>query len=132
MLFKTSVTLRNILCLMLFSQGCVAPTLPDGEIGRAPPFSDPRRALSPADDPGSELFAVLVVESVPANAEIYLDDTLRGVTPMRIDGIVQGSYSLRLSIRGYRDWVRTLFLRKGEVRPIQARLKPLDSKLTSN
>jgi hypothetical protein len=131
MLLKTSVTLRNIFCFALFLQGCVAPTLPEGDIGKGP-LSDPPRPLSPADAQGSELFAVLIVESIPANADIYIDDNLRGVTPMQIDGIVQGSYTLRLTVRGYRDWVRTLFLRKGEVRPVQARLTPLDGKLTSN
>ncbi|MCG8607740.1 PEGA domain-containing protein, partial [bacterium] len=61
-----------------------------------------------------------------------LDDNFRGITPMRIDGILPGSHTLKLEARGYRDWVLTLYLREGEVRPVQARLKPLDHKLTSN
>ncbi|MCG8603801.1 hypothetical protein MJD09_02235, partial [bacterium] len=62
MSLKTRARLRNLFCLALLLQGCITPTLRDGDIGRDP-ISDPRGPVSP-DTRRSEFFAALVVESL--------------------------------------------------------------------
>lgn len=57
------------------------------------------------------------VTSDPPGARVFLNDQLYGETPMRIDGIEAGSYSIRFEKEGHRPHVQEVEVRgtKGEV-----------------
>jgi hypothetical protein len=57
----------------------------------------------------SRLTGTITIESVPAGARILLNGEDVGKTPLRLEGVDPGLYSLRVTREGYRDreeWVR--------------------------
>lgn len=46
----------------------------------------------------------LTVVSVPGGAEVYVNNQLRGVTPLAVPAISPGEYHLKLTKEGYADW----------------------------
>jgi hypothetical protein len=44
------------------------------------------------------------VGSSPAGANIYLDNAYRGITPLTLANIPQGSHIINLKMNGYQDW----------------------------
>lgn len=54
--------------------------------------------------PSPDTTGQINVGSSPAGAEIYLDNTFRGITPMTLVNIPQGSHTIILKITGYQDW----------------------------
>jgi hypothetical protein len=47
---------------------------------------------------------VITVESNPAGAYIYLDNVFKGVTPLSLVNIPQGTHAILLRLSGYQDW----------------------------
>ncbi len=74
------------------TQGTAVPAVP------APPTTAP--VISPGDmAPGTGTLSVI---TTPAGAQVYVDDTLRGVSPARIPDLATGQHTLRLEKSGYR------------------------------
>lgn len=48
------------------------------------------------------------VGSSPAGANIYLDNAYRGLTPLTLANIPQGSHTIILKMNGYQDWISTV------------------------
>lgn len=46
----------------------------------------------------------LTVVSFPDQAEVYVNDQLRGKTPLVIPGIPSGNYQIKIAKEGYTDW----------------------------
>jgi hypothetical protein len=46
----------------------------------------------------------ITIRSVPAGANIYLDNAYRGITPLTLVEIPQGSHAVILKLNGYQDW----------------------------
>ncbi len=46
----------------------------------------------------------ITVRSSPSGANIYLDNAYRGITPLTLVEIPQGSHTIRLKLNGYQDW----------------------------
>lgn len=58
------------------------------------------------------------------DAQVYLDGTLQGETPLTLSKVAVGSYVLKLSKEGYKDQKQTVYVNKGETTKIAGELKP--------
>jgi hypothetical protein len=66
------------------------------------------------DIPLKALPSVLTVISTPAGARLFVDDTLRGQTPLTLDSLEAGSHVLRAELDGYETQTRPVELNKAE------------------
>ena len=80
----------------------------------------PAPAVSPTHD-----ISTFVVTSLPADAEIYIDNQRVGRTPMSITGVVPGSHVIRCSLPGYNDQSVTSSIRAFEEKHHTLTLSPL-------
>lgn len=60
---------------------------------------EPSEAAPPA--PPAGVTGSLNIASSPAGASLFVNDSARGKTPLRLDGLLPGRYRLRLELRGY-------------------------------
>lgn len=58
---------------------------------------------------------ILDVQTVPSNAEVYLNGKLTGTTATTIRFIKQGNYDIEVKKAGYRSWHKQLFIEAGKV-----------------
>jgi hypothetical protein len=49
-------------------------------------------------------FGVLHVDSRPARAQVFLDDTLMGDTPLVLPNVSAGEHRVQIRLPGYRSW----------------------------
>jgi hypothetical protein len=82
----------------------------------------------PAPEPAAPTNGVLKITSQPGSVEVYLDDKRRGTTSAEqgklvLDDLAPGSYKLRLSLAGYKDWAQSVTLTAGQSAEIQAEMK---------
>jgi hypothetical protein len=69
--------------------------------------------------------ASLAIASTPTGAEVFVDGTSRGRTPMEME-LPLGRYAVRVALQGYREWNDRVRLDKaGEEVPLKAELSPL-------
>ncbi len=54
--------------------------------------------------PTPDINGQITVRSSPSGANIYLDNAYRGITPLTLVEIPQGSHSIILKLNGYQDW----------------------------
>jgi hypothetical protein len=64
--------------------------------------------------------SVLSVISTPTNAKLYVDDKLKGVTPMTVENLEVGSHVLRAEKDGYDPLIRSV-----EIKPAQKQVEDL-------
>jgi hypothetical protein len=64
------------------------------------------------------------VGSTPTGASIYLDTTYRGITPLTLANIPQGSHSITLKINGYQDWTSSVNVVAGSYTQVSGVLNP--------
>ena len=62
------------------------------------------------------------INSSPAMADIYLDGKLVGSSPMKINDIIVGSHTLKLSRKGYDDYTKTVTVTEGKTTTVTATL----------
>jgi hypothetical protein len=53
-------------------------------------------------------YGSIVVSSEPAGANVYLDNTIKGITPMTIKVVPNGPHSVLLRQEGYQDYTQTV------------------------
>ena len=70
---------------------------------------------------------VLKVESVPNGAQIFVDGSFRGKTPLTLQ-LPLGKYEVRLSLPHYYEWEAQLQLNEEGETPLFCRLVPMDEK----
>ena len=88
----------------------------------------PEGASAPSSPPEAPKNASLGLVSRPGGVEVYLDDKRRGTTSAEegklvLDDLGPGSYKLRLSLAGYKDWAQGVTLTAGQSTEIQAEMK---------
>ncbi|MEW5801066.1 MAG: serine/threonine-protein kinase [bacterium] len=71
------------------------------------------------------VMAFLKVESTPLGAQIFVDGTFQGKTPVRFD-LSPGKHEVRLTLAGYYDWEAQIQLSEKVETPLQVRLLPAD------
>ena len=57
-----------------------------------------------APGPAPDTTGQINVGSSPAGANIYLDNAYRGITPLTLANVPQGSHTIILKTNGYQDW----------------------------
>ncbi len=83
--------------------------------------------LSAAPDVGT-----LSVTSSPSGADIYLDGTYWGYTPMTVGNVVQGGHEVRLLCAGYQPWTQTTSVTGGQTTQLTAVLIPTPAGTTGD
>jgi hypothetical protein len=83
--------------------------------------------LSAAPDVGT-----LSITSNPSGADIYLDGTYWGYTPMTIGNVVQGGHEVRLLCAGYQPWTQTASVAGGQTTQMTAVLIPMPAGTTGD
>ncbi|ACS33301.1 PEGA domain-containing protein [Thermococcus gammatolerans] len=76
--------------------------------------------------------ALLKVESNPSEAEVYIDGTYIGVTPVGNYELQPGTYKVKLVKYGYQNYTTTITLKAGENRTLKVTLTPNYAHLTIN
>jgi hypothetical protein len=81
------------------------------------PLPTPEPTVSPTEKPTEVPVppGSLYVTSFPSGATIFLDGKGYGVTPRLIEGLTPGSYELRLSLVGWKDYKRVISVSPGLV-----------------
>ena len=65
----------------------------------------------------------IMANSIPSNATVYMDGTLKGKSPLLIEGLSAGSYNLEFRMRGYRPFTTTVTVKTDETYKSDAILK---------
>jgi hypothetical protein len=60
-----------------------------------------RGAIAPA---GETFSGILIVESKPSGAQVFVDGKRRGITPLVMPRVEAGEHALRIERDGYRRW----------------------------
>lgn len=66
----------------------------------------------------------LSVSSTPAGASVFIDNALKGVTPISLTDISAGSHQVLLRLEGYQDYTVTQQVNAGATNTIAAALNP--------
>jgi serine/threonine protein kinase len=56
----------------------------------------------------------IVLKTIPATANVYLDGASRGATPLVIENVAPGDHQLRVELRGYRSQILTVTVKTGD------------------
>jgi len=75
--------------------------------------------------PKEEVLSVLSVESDPAGANVFLNGSLKGQTPLKVD-LPLGKYEILLSRQNHREWEAQIQLDEQGETPLYVRLVPMD------
>lgn len=70
---------------------------------------------------------VLKVDSVPAGAQVFIDGSFQGKTPLTLE-LSLGKYEVRLSLPNYYEWEAQLQLNEEGETPLFCRLIPMDER----
>ena len=65
------------------------------------------------------------VISAPSQAEVYLNNAFKGLTPITLDSLTPGSYTVLVKLSGYQDWQATQQVTAGQTAQISATLNPV-------
>lgn len=72
---------------------------------------------------GSEPPGSIRVESTPSGADVYLDQSYEGKTPLTIRDVSPGSHTLRVIKSGYKEWTKTVTVYSNETTYVNAALQ---------
>jgi hypothetical protein len=64
----------------------------------------------------------VAVSSSPTNADIYLDNVFKGITPSTLDSITPGTHTLVLKLNGYQDYSSQIQVVAGQTTQVSATL----------
>ncbi len=81
----------------------------------------------PSPAPEKVRLLPLRVESIPKGAEVYIDGTLMGQTPTRLD-LPAGKHEVRLALPSYYHWEAQVELKKEGTTPLLVRLIPINER----
>lgn len=77
-------------------------------------INDIHATLSPAaPGPQPDTTGQLTVRSNPSGANVYLDNAYKGITPVSLANIPQGSHAILLKMNGYQDWQSAVSIAAG-------------------
>lgn len=90
------------------------------------PNSDQTKSIPKSEEIVSQPeYAVLNVTSLPTGAQVYLDNSFNGQTPLNLK-IPLGKYEVRLSLPDYYEWEAQLQLNEVGETPLFVRLTPME------
>jgi Zn-dependent protease len=73
----------------------------------------------------------LILESVPTNASVYVDSTLKGTTPLTLRTITTGSHEVSFRLAGYQDYTTKVTVTAGAVTTLSGMLSPIITETVS-
>jgi hypothetical protein len=65
------------------------------------------------------------ISSAPSDAEVYLDNVFRGLSPMTLDSVSPGTHTVLIRLSGYQDWPSQIQVTAGQTTQIAATLLPV-------
>ncbi len=71
------------------------------------------------------------ISSSPSGASIDLDGSYQGITPMTIESIEVGSYTITLEYSGYQNWSQTIYVVAGETTNVIASPTPYEHSISN-
>ena len=77
----------------------------------------PTHAPTPAPTTGT-----IAVSSSPSGANVYLDDTYKGITPLTITDVSSGTHTIEVKLDGYEDWSTSVQITSGSTASVSASL----------
>jgi hypothetical protein len=99
---------------------------------KAPDTPGPSPSMSPTPQPTtlpipastSSFFSTgsLLVVTTPPRASVYLDETFRGTSPVKITGLSGGIHQLKVTKEGYGDYSTEVIVSNGRTSSISVRL----------
>ncbi len=120
-MFNRTCVLYVMLVLIISSLSCGVTNIPRGSAGWQPPMKPKTSGLS-------NEYASLVVKSEPSGCVVYLNGTKNGLSPTRLELLPPGRHTVKLTLAGYKDYVRTVTLREGREKSIMANMKKIEYK----
>ncbi|MBT3285887.1 MAG: PEGA domain-containing protein [Victivallales bacterium] len=87
----------------------VATPLPDPPVG-AGGKADTTTPPTAADTPAPGATDMLLVQSKPAGATVFIDEVEKGTTPAVITGLAEGRHRVMLKLPGYQDLPRLIYV----------------------
>lgn len=79
--------------------------------------------VTPAPTPPREAGSISVA-SFPDGAYVFIDDEMRGATPVKVSGLAPGTYTVRISMQGYADNIQEVPVAGGQTTKVYADLVP--------
>nr|QNO52399.1 hypothetical protein IAKEDICC_00020 [Methanosarcinales archaeon ANME-1 ERB6] len=76
--------------------------------------------LSPKKTTGS-----ISVTSSPSSANVYLDNTYKGITPLTITDVSQGHHSIEYRLNGYKNCFKSVQVTAGKTSDVYCNLQPV-------
>jgi hypothetical protein len=99
------------------------PKIPDSP---AAPIITPTPQPTPLPIPAStySFFSTgtLMVVTTPPRASVYLDETFKGISPVKIIGVSGGVHQLKVTKEGYGDYFTDIIVTNGKTSSISVRL----------
>ena len=74
---------------------------------------------------------VLILESVPTHASVYIDSTLKGTTPLTLRTITTGSHEVSFRLAGYQNYTTKVTVTAGAVATVSGMLSPMITETVS-
>jgi hypothetical protein len=65
----------------------------------------------------------VAISSSPNDADVYLDNIYKGITPTNIDSVTPGAHSLLLKLNGYQDYTSQIQVAAGQTTQVSATLQ---------
>jgi hypothetical protein len=75
--------------------------------------------LTPKTTPAT---GTISVSSSPSSANVYLDNSYKGITPLTIPDVSAGTHTIKVTLAGYQDWSTSVQVTSGETLPVPASL----------
>ena len=71
----------------------------------------------------SEAMTGVMFQSIPGDAEVWVNGDFRGTTPLHLD-LAAGTHTVELRLQGHATWKRELVVVAGDDTRVSARLEP--------
>jgi Zn-dependent protease len=73
----------------------------------------------------TQSYGVLIIDSVPTGASIYIDGSLKGTTPLTNRAMKTGGYAVSLRLAGYEDYITKVTVIPGAVVTVTGTMTPV-------
>jgi len=79
-------------------------------------------SASLVSSPPSPTTSIISISSSPSNADVYLNDVYKGLTPLTLTDVAPGTYTMEMKIDDYNDWSTSVQATAGNTESVSATL----------
>lgn len=83
------------------------------------------------ETPEIETSGSVFIESIPAGADVFIDNQFKGLSPVLLSNITTGPHSVLIRLTGYSDFTQPIQINSGKSFPVIARLLALSTPTTA-